>query len=97
MQNETSSEAYAFHHLRQGRFDFELLLKLLGQFLSWSIFTMCQDHARFARGHGAEPVEEVGLAGMSTKTAECVNFGFHRYFFAVDADQLCAFDQAASE
>src|SRR5215472_10697867 len=90
-------ELYSFHHSRQMGSQAVLLLNLFRECLTLPVFTVSQDHPRFARREGAEPGQQVGLAGMGTEAAERMNLCVYGHLFTVNADLFGPLYKPASE
>jgi len=81
-------------HRRQGALQFESLEDFFRQRFARAVFTVGEDHPGFAWSDGAEPGEQVRLAGVRAEAAERVDLRLYRDSFTVDAHELLAFDQS---
>jgi hypothetical protein len=60
-------------------------------------FAVRKDDAWGESGQGLDPIDEVGLAGVSAEAAEGADLGFDGDFVAEDGDEFMAVDEATAE
>lgn len=74
-----------------------LFLQFPGEGLARPILTVSEHDARLAGSDRAEPVQEVGLAGMRAEASQGMDLGSDGHFFAVNAHLLFTFHQSAAQ
>ena len=73
------------------------IAEAFGEGFTLAVFPVGQDNAGTAWGERIEPVEQIGLSGVGTKSTQGVNPGLDRYLFAEDGDKFFSIDQLASQ